>query len=180
MNNKIKLLNMVFYFAIPLAVLFLFSCSTTKIEKEVVSNFDVNRYTGSWYEIARYDFFWEKNMSDVMTIYSFNPDGTIHVVNSGYDTKESSYKESVGKAKFVSCSDKGALKVSFFGPFYSAYNIVELDPDYQYALVAGKNRKLLWILSRTPTIPEDVKEKYLKTAMDMGYDLEDLVWTVHN
>ena len=82
--------------------------------------------------------------------------------------------------KFAGDSNEGKLKVSFFGPFYSGYNIIALDSDYKYALVAGKSLKYLWLLSREKTMPQDVKEEYLKKAKDLGYNTSELIWVKHN
>ena len=95
---------------------------------------------------------------------SLNKNGTVKVVNSGYDYVSKKQKQSVGKARFAGNQNSGSLKVSFFWPFYSDYKIIALDYEYNYALVAGANKKLLWILSRTKTIPDDVKERYIQTA----------------
>ncbi len=125
---------------------------------EPVKDFDIERYLGKWYEIGRFDFKWEKNLKNVMAEYSLNKNSTVKVVNSGYDYVGKKQKQSVGKAKFSGNQNEGSLKVSFFGPFYSDYKIIALDSEYNYALVAGENKNLLWILSRTKTIPADVKE----------------------
>lgn len=145
---------------------------------EPVQNFELDWYLGKWYEIGRFDFKWEKNLKNVTAEYSLNKNGTIKVVNSGYDYTEQKQKQSVGKAKFAGNKNEGSLKVSFFGPFYSDYKIIAIDSEYNYALVAGANKKLLWILCRTKTIPADVKERYIQTAQNAGYDLRDFVWTV--
>ncbi len=145
-----------------------------------VRPFDVKRYTGKWYEIARLDFKHEKGLSNTTADYSLNQDGTIRVINRGYDTRKGTWDEASGKAKFADSPDEGKLKVSFFGPFYSGYNVVELDPDYRYAMVAGESLKYLWFLSRDTTLPEDVKEKYLRQAKALGYDTDELVWVRHD
>lgn len=145
---------------------------------EPVKNFELARYLGKWYEIGRFDFKWEKNLKNVTAEYSLNKNGTVKVVNSGYDYAAQKEKQSVGKAKFAGNKNEGSLKVSFFGPFYSDYKIIALDSEYNYALVAGANKKLLWILSRTKMIPADVKESYIQTAQNAGYDLSGFVWTV--
>ncbi|MCQ2591335.1 MAG: lipocalin family protein [Treponema sp.] len=151
----------------------------SKITAKPVENFKIERYLGDWYEIGRFDFKWEKDMKNVRANYSLNSDGTIKVTNSGYNYVSRKEKQSIGKAKFAtSKKDVGNLKVSFFGPFYSAYKVIVLDSNYQYALVAGANNKLLWILSRTPTIPENVKENYIQIAKSAGYDFSDFVWTI--
>lgn len=144
----------------------------------VIEDFDKEKYLGKWYEIARLDFFWEKNLKNVHANYSLNEDGSIKVVNKGFHTKQQKIKESTGKAQFVNSENEGALKVSFFGPLYAAYNIVHVDEEYQHALVFGKNTDYMWILSREKTIPEEVKDEYLEYAEQSGYDTSKLVWTV--
>lgn len=147
----------------------------------VVEDFDKEKYLGQWYEIARLDFFWEKNLKNVTANYSLNEDGTIQVINRGFHTKQMKEKESRGKARFVTDNEKeGALKVSFFGPFYSGYNVVQIDKNYQHALVFGDNTDYMWILSREKTLPEDVKREYLDYARLCGYDVSKLVWTIQD
>lgn len=151
----------------------------SKISVKPVENFKIERYLGDWYEIGRFDFKWEKDMKNVRANYSMNENGTIKVTNSGYDYVAQKDKQSIGKAKFVGkLQDVADLKVSFFGPFYSAYKVIALDADYQYALVAGANNKLLWILSRTPEILDSVLNDYIQIAQTAGYDLTDFVWTI--
>lgn len=171
--------NFSMIFATAFACVFVSCASASKLNVKPVENFDVSRYLGDWYEIGRFDFKWEKDMKNVRTNYSLNDNGSIKVTNSGYDYVAQKNKQSIGKAKFAGKQKNIAdLKVSFFGPFYTAYTVIALDADYKYALVAGANNKLLWILSRTPTIPDDVKESYVQLAEAAGYDLADFVWTV--
>jgi len=144
----------------------------------VVQGFQKDKYLGEWYEIARIDFYWEKNLKNVIASYKLNDDGSIRVNNQGYDMVKEKYKQSVGKATFVRSEEEGALKVSFFGPFYSGYNVVMVDDDYRYALVFGENLDYMWILSRDKTIPEDIKQKYLSYAKRSGYATDKLVWTI--
>ncbi|PVH25278.1 lipocalin family protein [Sphingobacterium corticibacter] len=153
-------------------------CSTTYIPKTAtpVSSFEVDRYLGTWYEIARLDHKFEKGLSHVTATYSTNDDGSIKVLNKGYNKEEKEWKSAEGKAKFRGEPTTAALKVSFFGPFYAGYNVIALDKDYRHALVAGKNFDYLWILSRETTIPEEVKVDYLRLALEVGYDIEDLLW----
>ncbi len=139
--------------------------------------FEKDKYLGKWYEIARYDFKYEKNMSHVTAKYSMNSNGTIRIENTGYDYGSGEKKTKIGKAKFAGPQNIGALKVSFFWPFYSGYNILAVDEEYKYSLVAGDNYDLLWILSRTPSMPENVVQNYLAIAENAGYDIEKLVWT---
>ncbi|MNB96113.1 Outer membrane lipoprotein Blc precursor [compost metagenome] len=98
------------------------------------------------------------------------------MLNRGYDPIKNKWNESEGKASFTGAPTTAALKVSFFGPFYGGYNVIKLDDDYLYALVSGPNRDYLWILSRTPTIPDAVKQDYLNTARNLGFKVEQLVW----
>lgn len=142
----------------------------------VVKNFKPSKYLGKWYEIARLDFRHEKNLSNVTAHYSLNTDGSIRVENRGYNQVKGEYEEAIGKAKLAGEPGTGKLKVSFFGPFYSDYNILDVDPDYQYALVAGKNLNYLWILSRHTIIPQDVKMAYLQKARNLGYNTDELIW----
>lgn len=156
------------------------SCKTIPKGAVAVQPFDKEKYLGKWYEIARLDFRFERNLNNTTANYSLNKDGTIRVVNRGFNYKKGEWKEAAGKAKFVSAANEAKLKVSFFGPFYSGYNVIAIDPAYQYALVAGEDLKYLWLLSREKTMPEKVKQDYLKLARDVGYNTSELVWVKHN
>lgn len=156
------------------------SCSSIPDQATAVRNFEKEKYLGKWYEIARIDFKHERNLNNVTAEYTLNDDGTIKVNNQGYNIKTNEWEQAIGKAKFAGDEDVAMLKVSFWGPFYSGYNVIGLDEDYNYALVAGKNHDYLWILSRETTIPEDVKENYLQIAQNAGYDTSDLLWVEHN
>lgn len=156
------------------------SCASIPKNAKPVENFDINRYLGSWYEIARFDYRFEKNLDNAGAQYSLDDNGNVKVINSGYNFKTNEWKSVKGTAKFRGDKNTAALKVSFFGPFYSGYNVIALDKDYQYALVAGKNLDYLWILSREKIIPEDVKQKYLRTAEEVGYDTSRLIWVKHD
>jgi apolipoprotein D and lipocalin family protein len=160
-----------------IALLSLISCASIPRGAVAVKPFDKEKYLGKWYEIARMDFRFERNLKNVTATYSVNKDGTIKVDNQGYDYVVKKSKQALGKAKFAGDPNEARLKVSFFGPFYSGYNVIALDGQYKYALVAGKNLKYLWLLSRETTIPEDIKQSYLKIANDLGYDTSVLLWT---
>jgi len=146
---------------------------------KAVSPFDTKKYLGKWYEIARMDFKFEKNLNNVTASYSMEDGDQIRVDNRGYDTVKKAWKQSIGKAKLLN-QKEARLKVSFFGPFYAGYNVIAIDPEYRYTLVAGNSLDYLWILSRSPILPELVKRNYLNKAKELGYRTEDLVWTVHN
>lgn len=145
---------------------------------EVVRNFDVNKYLGTWYEIARIDFRWEKNLKNVQAEYSINEEGALKVQNQGVDINSEKLKISKGKIKFADEETMGALRVSFFGPFYSGYNIVQLNPNYQDVLVFGDSLDYMWILSREKTLSEDRISKYLAYAEACGFQTSRLTWTI--
>jgi apolipoprotein D and lipocalin family protein len=157
-----------------------YACSTITPGAKAVTPFDKNKYLGRWYEIARLDFKYERNLNNVTAEYSLNEDGTIRVSNRGYDTTKRSWKQAIGKAKFVGEENVAMLKVSFFGSFYSGYNVIAIDENYRYALIAGKSLKYLWILSRDKTIPAETKDKYINIARNIGYKTSDLIWVTHH
>lgn len=170
MKNKTLLI------AATCTTLGLVSCASIPQGATAVKNFDKARYLGTWYEIARLDFTFEKDLNNTTAEYSLNKDNSILVVNRGYDYTKNKWKEARGKAKFRGDDTTAELSVSFFGPFYSGYNVIALDSEYKYALVAGKNLLYLWILSREKTIPDDIKEQYLSKASELGYNIDNLVW----
>lgn len=147
---------------------------------ETVQRFEVNKYLGLWYEIARIDFKHEKDLKNVTANYSLKENGKIKVVNRGFNYVKNNWQEAEGKATFRGAEDRGALKVSFFGPFYSEYNVVMMEPEYENVLVFGKNTDYLWILSRKKSIPPTVKEKFIQYAAQYGYDLSRIVWTIQD
>jgi apolipoprotein D and lipocalin family protein len=144
-----------------------------------VTGFDVNRFLGRWYEIARMDNRFEKNLINTTAFYSQEEDGTIKVINRGYDFMKDKKKKSTGKAQFVGSPNEAKLKVSFFRPFYSGYNVIAIDPEYKYALIAGKSRKYLWLLSREKEMPEEIMLQYLQKAEDLNFDVSRLTWVDH-
>ena len=156
------------------------SCASIPKGATAVNPFNKERYLGKWYEISRMDFKFEKNLNNVTANYTLKKDGSIRVDNKGYNYVKKEWKESIGKAKFVGSSNEARLKVSFFGPFYAGYNVIALDKDYKYAMVAGNNLQYLWLLSRETTIPPAIVNQYLAQAKNLGYDVSKLVWTKHD
>lgn len=155
-------------------------CKTKPANAVPVQPFDLEKYLGKWYEIARIDYFFEKNLSNTTAEYSLNEDGSIRVLNRGFDTKKGEWVESIGKAKQIGEPYEAKLKVSFFGPFYSGYNVIAIDENYNNALVCGKNLGYLWILSRKKTISERTKNNFLKIAESIGYNTSRLIWVDHD
>lgn len=141
-----------------------------------VENFNLDRYLGKWYELARIDHSYEKGLQRTQAEYSKNPDGTIQVINRGFNPKRGEWKISHGKAKPTLAPDIAALKVSFFGPFYGGYNVVALDDNYQWAMVIGSKLEYFWILSRTPSLPDGVEERLLQQASTLGVDTQSILW----
>lgn len=163
-----------------LTIIMITSCSTIPKGVTAVSPFEKEKYLGKWYEIARLDFVFEKDLNNTTAEYTLNDNGSIKVLNRGYNVKKKEWKESIGKAKFINDEKVAMLKVSFFGPFYAGYNVIAIDSEYQYALVSGKNLKYLWILSRNTTIPNSIKEKYLSLAKSKGFETSKLIWVEHS
>ena len=162
------------------SIYFLSSCKTIPSKATAVKPFNKTKYLGKWYEIARLDFKYERNLNNTTAEYSLRNDGKIKVDNKGYNFIKKEWKQSVGKAKFAEDDQTAMLRVSFFGPFYSGYNVIAIDDDYQYALIAGESLDYMWILSRKPSIPEDIKKEYLNKAASVGYKTENLVWVEHD
>ena len=156
---------------------FLWSCNKEE-NLVVVENFEVDKYIGKWYEIARFDSRFEKDLNQTTAEYSLGENGKIIVVNKGYNFKKNKWESVQGKAKFAQTKNLGDLKVSFFGPFYAPYKILQLDNNYQYALVTS-GKDYLWILSREKTIPDNIKNQYLNYAKLLGYTIQNLTWVDH-
>ena len=156
------------------------ACGSEPPHPQAISNFQLEKYLGTWYEIARFDHSFERGLSNVTANYSLRSDGKVKVVNRGFKDQSNTWSESVGKAKFAGNPSTGSLKVSFFGPFYGAYNIVKLDENYQYSLVISSGFEYLWLLSRQKTMPDDVKEAYIQKARELGFDTSKLIWVKQN
>jgi apolipoprotein D and lipocalin family protein len=164
-------------------VIFTLLTSCTGIPEGItaVDGFDVNRYLGTWYEIARLDHRFERGLENISATYTLREDGGIDVLNKGWDVKAGKWQEAQGKAYFVEQPDKGRLKVSFFGPFYGGYNIIDLDKkEYAYSMVTGPDRSYLWILSRTRQLPEATLQALLERAKALGFATDQLIFVKHD
>ncbi len=157
--------------------LFLAGCVDIPENVQPVENFDLDRYLGKWYEIARLDHSFERGLSRVTAEYGLREDGGVKVVNRGFNDKKNEWKEAVGKAYFVRDPSIGFLKVSFFGPFYGSYVIFDLDRSgYQHALVCGPDKSYLWLLARTPQIDPALQERLIARAKEAGFATEKLIF----
>ncbi|MCC4273675.1 lipocalin family protein [Marinomonas communis] len=159
-----------------LLVVLLTGCTSAPKGIEPVQEFELSKYLGTWYEIARLDHSFERGLSNVTAEYSLREDGGVRVINRGYSAEEGEWEQAEGKAYFVEDSDTGHLKVSFFGPFYGAYVVFNLDEDYQQSFVSGPDRSYLWFLSRTPTVSEADKQRFIQAAQAKGFDTDELIF----
>lgn len=158
---------------------FLSGCLAVPDGIEPIDNFELNRYLGDWYEIARLDHSFERGLEAVKAEYSLRDDGGIRVINSGRDSKSQVAQQAEGRAYFVEEPNLGHLKVSFFGPFFGSYVIFELDENYQYAFIAGNNRDYLWLLARTPEVSEELIDQFISRASLLGFDTSQLIFVTH-
>lgn len=173
-GNVRKVFTSLLIVTILAAILFvLFSChSSTKVDNTAVKEFDLNKYLGKWYEVARFDHKFERGMEQCTAIYSLRDDGKLRITNQG--VKDGKWKTSVGKGKLT--DETGVLSVSFFGPFFSDYRIMLLAPDYSYALIGGDGDDYLWILSRTPQLNRANRKIIVNEARKRGYNINNLIW----
>lgn len=146
-----------------------------------VKDFEINKYLGKWYEIARLDHSFERGLNNVSAEYSLKDDGGVKVINKGFDTEDSAWSEAEGKAYFVEDENTGYLKVSFFGPFYGSYVVFELDKEnYQYAFVSGNTTSYLWLLSRTPKVNKEIIDLFIAKSKKLGFDTDGLIFVDQN
>jgi apolipoprotein D and lipocalin family protein len=142
-----------------------------------VQGFELDRYLGKWYEVARLDHSFERGMEQVTAEYSLRDDGGVRVLNRGYSVEKNKWSEAEGKAFFVGESDEGYLKVSFFGPFYGSYVVFDMDQEnYQYAFISGPDTSYLWFLSRTPTVDPKLLARFVEQARSLGFDTDQLIY----
>ncbi len=154
----------------------------TSIPKGVtpIQGFQLERYLGTWYEIARLDHSFEQGLDNVTATYKQRPDGGIDVLNRGYDQTRKIWREAKGRAYFLAGPETASLKVSFFGPFYGGYHVMALDNDYLWAMVSGPSHSYFWVLARTPDLPEGLLNNLLQTARQSGFDLKNLIRVSHD
>ena len=152
------------------------SAKNSKIDKTVVTDFELNRYLGTWYEISRYDHKFERGLVGITATYSLREDGKIKVENKGFEeTLDGKISVAIGKAKIPDPNIPSKLKVSFFLFFYADYFVLELDENYQWAVIGSKSDKYLWILSRTPQMDENLYNELLNKLTIRGYDVTKLI-----
>ena len=173
------IIKMIRNILLVLVSIFFVGCSVKYPPLQTVPQVDIQKYKGTWYELARFEHFFEKGCKNVTATYELQNDGNIKVINRCTLIENEKKKESVGVAYAVD-STNSKLKVSFFRPFYGDYYILYLDDDYNYALVGSPSREFLWILSRTKTINDETKEKILAKLPILGFDQEKFIWTIQD
>lgn len=142
----------------------------------IVDPFDKGRYLGKWNEVARLPNLIEKDLRDLTEEYSLNEDGTIRVITRAFNPAKNKAVEATGTIKFKGAETRGQLEVAYFLPIYLDYNILDIDENYQYALVSGSGLGYLWLLSRESSMPEEMKQRFLVKAMDLGFEISKLEW----
>ena len=142
----------------------------------IVDPFDKDRYLGKWNEVARLPNLIEKDLRDLTEEYSLNADGTIKVITRAFNAIKNKPVEATGTIKFKGADTRGQLEVAYFLPIYLDYNILDIDENYQYALVAGSGMGYLWLLSRESSMPEEMKQRFLVKAMELGFEISELEW----
>lgn len=153
------------------------SCTGIPDGVTAIDGFNINRYMGTWYEIARLDHRFERGLNNISATYTLRDNGSVNVLNKGWNQEDGEWKQAEGKAYFVGQPDIGRLKVSFFGPFYGGYNIIELDKkDYAYSMVAGPDKSYFWILSRSKQLPEATLERLIEKASKLGFATDKLIF----
>jgi apolipoprotein D and lipocalin family protein len=140
-----------------------------------VQNVDLARYMGLWYEIARFDHFFQEGCRGSTATYTLTPNGEVEIINRCVKEKDSSLREAKGHAWSVDPKGNARLKVSFFWPFRTDYWIIDLGREYEYAVVGSPNRKYLWILARKPMMETDVYKHILDLIAKQGFDIGRLV-----
>ena len=166
---------------IGLTTLFLGGCLGMPDNVKPVTDFDLDKYLGKWYEIARLDHSFERGLNNVTAEYAMRDDGGVKVTNRGYSEKKKKWSEASGKAFFVDEKNKGYLKVSFFGPFYGSYVVFELDKEnYDYAYVTSSSKSYLWLLARKPDVDQTIIDSFVEKAKELGYKTDDLIFVEHD
>lgn len=148
---------------------------------EPVQGFQINRYLGKWYEVARLDHSFERGLERITADYTLRKDGGVTVVNRGYSIADKKWNVAEGKAYFVGDESEAYLKVSFFGPFYGSYVIFELEKDnYDYAFISGPDLSYLWLLSRKPNVEQEVIDKFIEKSKSLGFDVDKIIFVKHD
>ncbi|MFZ1375832.1 MAG: lipocalin family protein [Geothrix sp.] len=168
-------MNRIIYMPALIVVLALTGCTRLPEGITPVRNFDLQRYLGEWHEVARLDHRFERGLTKVTATYSLNADGSVKVLNRGWNAAKGQWSQAEGRAVLIGSSQEGRLKVSFFGPFYGAYTIIALEPE-RYSMICGPDRSYFWILSREPKLDPATLKGLLAQAKAQGFATEQLIY----
>lgn len=175
---KVKYIVLALIAVCTTILIFSFTMKSNHTNRKPITGFDLNKYLGTWYELARFDHSFERGLSNVTATYSMRDDGKVRVINRGMKDGKESVAE--GKAKMNGEATTGHLKVSFFWIFYADYIILSLDKNYETAIVASTSDKYLWFLSRKPEVSAEKKNEMIQFAKDAGFDTSKLIWVSHS
>ncbi|MCF8412279.1 MAG: lipocalin family protein [Melioribacteraceae bacterium] len=183
MKNPKNYLRLITF--LMLIVIFVTGCSVPEEMKTdhipSIKNFDVERYMGKWYEIARLPNRFEEGLSNVTATYSLEPDGEIKVLNQGFDDEEGEWSSAEGEAWVKDPAKPAELKVAFFLWFGADYKIIELDTlEYRYSVVTSESKEYLWILCREKKMPEEELNQIVTRLNNLGFDTGNLVYVKQN
>ncbi|MDL2255078.1 lipocalin family protein [Parabacteroides sp. OttesenSCG-928-G06] len=145
-----------------------------------INPFEVDRFLGKWYEVARLDYKFDRNIINTSIDFSLRYNGHLKVVKRWYNYYKKRKEIKIGTAKFIGPMYDAMMKISYRGPLYTGYNVIGIDPEYKYALVAGEDLRHLWLLSREHAMPEDIKKAFIHKAGMIGYDTSKLIWIDQN
>lgn len=145
-----------------------------------VNPFEIDRFLGKWYEVARLDYKFDRNIMNTSVDFSLKPNGNLRVVKRWYNYYKKRKEINIGMAKFAGPIYEAKMLLSFRKPLYFGYNVIGIDADYKYALVVGEDLRHLWLLSREHTIPEDIRRAFIHQASLIGYDISKLIWVDQN
>lgn len=162
------------YIALILPFILFLGCSAPKAHLPTVASVDLQRYSGLWYEIARYENRFEKGCVGASATYEIKADH-VSVTNRCYDAGGTITGEAEGKAYSLD-ERNSTLEVSFFWPFYGDYQIIMLDPHYRYSVVGEPSRRYLWILARSQHLDDETKRTIIQALPAFGYDPAQLYW----
>ena len=167
-------------FIILMLTAFVSGCTGIPNGVEPVRSFDVQRYQGEWFEIMRLDHSFERGLTNVTATYTLRDDGSVGVINKGFDRNHCRWKEANGHAVFQGNRDTASLSVTFLWPFAGGYHVLAVNQqDYSWAMISGPSRSYLWILSRHPELSTDIKNRLVSQARGLGFPVDDLIVVDH-
>ena len=148
----------------------------SKLPAQPIENFELERYLGTWYEIARIENSFEEGLSNVTATYTLRDDGLVKVVNKGFEIDDKEWDEAEGYAEFAEAENTAHLEVTFFWPFYADYVVFEVGENYEYAFVTSDSKEYLWLLAREPIVEQALIDRFLKLANEGGFKVSDLIF----